>query len=93
MNIPVKSFNVLVIGSGSGMHIVERALSEGVKVALVEMGPLGGTCLNRGCIPSKILTYTADVINLIRNSERLGVKARIERVDFPYIMKRDEIPR
>ncbi|MBS7653400.1 dihydrolipoyl dehydrogenase [Candidatus Bathyarchaeota archaeon] len=84
----MKSFDVLVIGSGSGMHIVERALSEGMKVALVEMGPLGGTCLNRGCIPSKILTYTADVINLIRNSERLGVKARIERVDFPYIMKR-----
>ena len=70
------------------MHIVEGALSRGMTVALVEEGPLGGTCLNRGCIPSKMLTYPADVINIINESEKLGVKARIESIDFKAIMVR-----
>ena len=59
-----------------------------MSVALVEMGPLGGTCLNRGCIPSKILIYPADVIQTIRHAEKLGIKAFIESVDFGFIMKR-----
>jgi dihydrolipoamide dehydrogenase len=84
----MKRFDVLVIGSGSGMHIVENALASGMNVALVENGPLGGTCLNRGCIPSKIIIYPADIINLIRNAEKLGIKARIEHIDFGQIMKR-----
>jgi len=84
----MKHFDVLVIGSGSGMHIVENALIEGMSVALVEMGLLGGTCLNRGCIPSKILIYPADVLQLIRHAEKLGIKARVESVDFGFIMRR-----
>ena len=49
----MKEYDVIVIGSGAGMIIVEGALSQGLKVALVDRGPLGGTCLNVGCIPSK----------------------------------------
>jgi len=79
-----KRFNVLVIGSGAGMHIVDMALMKGMTVALIEDGPLGGTCLNRGCIPSKMLTYTADIINTIREAEKLSVKARVARAN-PFI--------
>ena len=84
----MKRFDILVIGSGAGMHIVNKALMSGLTVALVESGPLGGTCLNRGCIPSKMIIYPADVIALIRNSEKLGIKARIEAIDFDAIMDR-----
>jgi len=84
----MKHYDVLVIGSGAGMHIVNKALMSGLSVALVESGPLGGTCLNRGCIPSKMIIYPADVINLIRDSGKLGIKARIEAVDFAAIMDR-----
>lgn len=70
------------------MHIVNEALMGGLTVALVESGPLGGTCLNRGCIPSKMVIYPADVIALIRDSEKLGIKARIEAIDFKAIMDR-----
>jgi mycothione reductase len=49
----MNEYDVIVIGSGAGMIIVEGALSQGLKVALVDRGPLGGTCLNVGCIPSK----------------------------------------
>ena len=48
-----KRYDVIVIGSGSGSMIAEEALGHGLKVALVVEGPLGGTCANVGCIPSK----------------------------------------
>ena len=84
----MKDYDVLVIGSGSGMSIADAALNKGMKVAVVESGPLGGTCLNRGCIPSKMVIYPADVINIIREAGKLGIKATIEEIDFAYIMER-----
>jgi len=70
------------------MSIADAALNRGMTVAVVEMGPLGGTCLNRGCIPSKMVIYPADIANLIRGAEKLGIRARIEEIDFSYIMRR-----
>jgi len=84
----MKDYDVLVIGSGSGMSIADAALNRGMKVAVVESGPLGGTCLNRGCIPSKMVIYPADVINIIREAGKLGIKATIDEIDFAYIMER-----
>ncbi len=84
----MESYDALVIGSGSGASIVEGALNRGMRVALLEHGPLGGTCLNRGCIPSKMVIYPADLINQIREAERLGIRARVEEVDFASIMER-----
>jgi len=84
----MERFDVLVVGSGSGMMIAEAAVRSGLRTALVEMGKLGGTCLNTGCIPSKMVIYPADVINTIRRAERMGVHARIESVDFEQIMER-----
>jgi dihydrolipoamide dehydrogenase len=86
----MKVFDVLVIGSGSGMSIANAALNRGMNVAVVEMGPLGGTCLNKGCIPSKNVIYPADIINIIKDSEKLGIKAKIEGIDFAYIMERSQ---
>jgi mycothione reductase len=52
------------------------------------MGKLGGTCLNTGCIPSKMVIYPADVVNIIKHAEELGIKATIDEIDFAGIMKR-----
>jgi dihydrolipoamide dehydrogenase len=84
----MKTFDVLVVGTGSGMMIADAAVNSGLSVALVEMGKLGGTCLNTGCIPSKMVIYPADIINQIKHAEELGIKARIEEIDFAGIMKR-----
>jgi len=84
----VKEYDVIVIGSGSGMYIVDEALTEGLKVALVEKGPLGGTCLNVGCIPSKMLIYPADIIAEIQEAKKLGITAEINSIDFNSIMDR-----
>jgi len=84
----MKKYDVIVIGSGSGMLIVYEALSLGLNVALVDKGPLGGTCLNLGCIPSKMLIYTADRIVEIQEASKLGVQTQITKVDFSFIMER-----
>ncbi len=84
----MKTYDVIVVGSGSGMLIVEEALSQGLKVALVDKGPYGGTCLNLGCIPSKTLIYPADVIVEIQEAKKLGIDAEIRGVDFGAIMER-----
>ncbi len=83
----MKKFDVIVIGSGSGGEIVEAALSHDYSVAWVDKGPLGGTCLNVGCIPSKMLIYPADRIVEIQDAEKLGIKAEIKSIDFNTIMK------
>lgn len=84
----MKEYDVVVIGSGSGAIIAERALQLGYRVALVDRGPLGGTCLNVGCIPSKMLTYPADVVAQIQNARKLGITAEIKSTDFKTIMAR-----
>jgi len=84
----MKKYDVIVIGSGAGMLIVDEALSLGLNVALVDKGPLGGTCPNLGCIPSKMLIYTADRIVETQETKKLGVQAQITKVDFNFIMER-----
>jgi dihydrolipoamide dehydrogenase len=84
----VRDYDVLVIGSGSGATIVDAALAQGLKVAWVDRGPLGGTCLNVGCIPSKMLIFGADRIVEIEEARKLGIRAEIVEVDFTAIMER-----
>ena len=59
-------FDLIVIGSGAGTHVASIASKEGLKVALVDQGPVGGVCLNNGCTPSKMLIYPADLIRIIQ---------------------------
>lgn len=84
----MEDFDILVIGAGSGMIVAARAVADGLKTVLVEQGPLGGTCLNRGCVPSKMLIYPADVAAIVREAEKIGVNARVDRIDFEKIMER-----
>ncbi len=84
----MKEYDVIVIGAGEGLGIAFRAQSAGLRVALIDKGKLGGTCLNVGCIPSKILIHTADVITVIQEARKLGIDAKITRIDFGKIMQR-----
>lgn len=82
-----ESYDVIVVGGGTGRDVVLAAEAQGLRVALVEKGPLGGTCHNRGCMPSKMLLRSSDVAETIRNGERFGVTSTIERIDFPAIVR------
>jgi mycothione reductase len=84
----MEQFDVLVIGSGSGMLVASAAVEQGFKVALVERGKMGGTCINVGCVPSKMLIYPADVVATFKDSQNLGVHGSVNSIDFRNIMNR-----
>ncbi|WP_208643282.1 dihydrolipoyl dehydrogenase [Streptomyces diastatochromogenes] len=90
MNTP----DVIVIGGGTGGYSTAlRAASLGLDVALVERDKVGGTCLHRGCIPSKAMLHAAELVDGIAEArERWGVKATLESVDWPALTAtRDDI--
>ena len=82
----MKEYDVIVIGSGAGASLVNDALEHNKTVALVDKGPVGGTCLNVGCIPTKLIVYPADRIMEIREAKKLGITAEIKEIDFKAIM-------
>jgi dihydrolipoamide dehydrogenase len=84
----MEKFDILVIGAGSGMIIASAAAANNLKTAIIEKGPMGGTCLNRGCVPSKMLIYPADVMKILSDSSRIGVNAKFQSVDFDNITSR-----
>ena len=84
----MEQFDVLVIGTGSGMIIASTAVESGFKTAVVDKGPMGGTCLNVGCVPSKMLIFPADVVTILKEGRKLGINATIDSIDFKNIMDR-----
>lgn len=84
----MKKFDLIIIGSGSGLEVSSESINRGLKVAVIDNGPFGGTCLNRGCIPSKMLIHCADVMRTIRSSRKFGIEARVEHVDWKFIIDR-----
>lgn len=89
MKAPVKRFDVITIGSGGGAKISSPAASMGLKVAVIEKDRLGGTCLNRGCIPSKMLIHPADVAVEIREAHRFDIHNNPQfSVDFKRLVER-----
>ena len=79
------SYDLVVLGSGTGGYSAAiRAAGLGLKVALVEKDDrCGGTCLNRGCIPTKALLHAAEVMDGVHEaSERWGIKATVESIDY-----------
>ena len=85
----MKKYDCIVIGSGGGARIITPASKLNLKVAAIEKEALGGTCLNRGCIPSKMLIHPADVAVAIREAKKFDIQTDgIHFVDFPKLMTR-----
>ena len=84
----MREYDLIVIGTGAGLNVASKARDQNLKVALVEDGPLGGTCLNRGCIPSKILIEPANAVRQAEDAKRIGVTAKVEGMDFQVVRKR-----
>lgn len=86
--VATRSYDVLVIGSGSGEIITDAAVAQGLRVALVDKGPLGGTCANVGCIPTKMIITAADRVLEIEEADRLYIEAKVTHIGFRDIMER-----
>lgn len=84
-------YDLAVIGGGpAGYSAALEGISHGLTVVLFEKDLLGGTCLNRGCVPTKHLTYTADFYTRIRESDVYGISGGEITVDFETVMKRKQ---
>ena len=83
----METYDVAIIGTGSGNSILdERYASK--RTAICEHGTFGGTCLNVGCIPTKMFVYAADVAKTIRDGARYGVDAHVDGVRWDDIVSR-----
>ena len=80
-------YDLIILGSGSGNSIPGPELDDR-SIAIVEKGSFGGTCLNVGCIPTKMYVYAADVALATEEAGRLGLDARVHGVDWPGIVSR-----
>ncbi len=85
----MKKYDVIAIGSGSATNIVSTLLSSDpkLKIALIEKDEAGGICLTRGCIPSKMILYPAEIISTIKKAKSFGIDADIKNIDFTWIME------
>lgn len=83
----MKNYDVLIIGAGGGTKISSACIRLGEKVAIVEKSKPGGTCLNRGCIPSKMLIHPSHQVKNINSIDRLKINAKVESVDFAELVK------
>ena len=86
----VEHYDIIAFGTGSAMNIVSQLYSMGhrPRVAVIENNMVGGICLTRGCIPSKLILYPAVMVRRILESRKLGLDVQIKSIDFTGIMER-----
>ena len=81
-----KSYDLVILGGGSGGYACAlRAAELGMAVALIEKDKVGGTCLHRGCIPTKALLHAAEIADHSRDSAAVGVRTTFEGIDAPAV--------
>lgn len=82
------NFDLVILGSGSGGYAAAlRAAQLGMSVALIERDKLGGTCLHRGCIPTKALLHSAEVADTTKEAASYGIQASFQGIDMPQVNK------
>jgi len=85
----VINYDIIVIGSGGGLKIALPAAAKGLNVALVEQDAMGGTCLNRGCIPSKMLIWPTEIPAMLARAAKVNVQTTgPAMIDFPALVER-----
>jgi dihydrolipoamide dehydrogenase len=88
----MSEIEVVIIGGGVGGYVAAiKAAHLGLKTVLVEKGKLGGVCLNWGCIPTKALVSTAELLNNLQRAGEFGIQVKDYSFDFPAIMKRKDM--
>lgn len=85
---PVKKYDVIIIGSGSGNIVLDAALKQGLKCAQIEKGRFGGTCLTRGCIPTKVMVTAADYLREMDKFEKIGVTTESASINWETVSQR-----
>ena len=81
-------YDMVILGAGSGGYAAAlRGAQLGLKVALIEADKVGGTCLHRGCVPTKAILHSAETAKTVREAAAVGVRAAFEGIDMPAVQK------
>jgi mycothione reductase len=83
----MRRYDLVILGAGSGNMLLSEEFDR-LRTAIVEPDRFGGTCLNRGCIPSKMFVVAADAAEGARAARRLGVHASIAQIDWKSVRDR-----
>ena len=83
----ITTYDLIIVGAGSG-NMIPVPEMDGWNLAIVEPDKFGGTCLNRGCIPSKMLLYPAEIVTMAQHGAKLGVHHTLDRIDWQRIVGR-----
>ena len=84
----MKQYDIIVVGTGGATIVADAALKKGLKVAIIEKGKFGGTCLNRGCIPTKVMVTAANAIQEVEEFKKIGVNVGDATMDWDTVAKR-----
>ena len=88
LEVKMKKYDVVVVGSGAGNIVLDAALAQGLQCAQIEKGRFGGTCLTRGCIPTKVMVTAADYIREIEELPKIGVDVGPARMNWEVVSRR-----
>jgi len=86
----MKEYDLIVIGTGSAMNPIDTLIQKNpnMKIAVIDKDDPGGICLTRGCIPSKILLYPAELVRTIERAGKFGIDVNVEKINFETVMER-----
>ena len=86
----MKLYDVIAIGTGSSMNVVSAIMQRdpSSRIAVIDKDEPGGICLTRGCIPSKMLLYPAELVRVVQRTGLFGIESKIGKIDFRKVMKR-----
>ena len=86
----MEEYDFIAIGTGSVMSVVDAIIqiNPKAKIAVIDKDEPGGICLTRGCIPTKILMYPAELVRIIESARNFGINVDIKNIDFGRVMDR-----
>ncbi len=91
MGVHMKEYDIVAVGTGSVMSIISALINkqkDPPSIAVIEKDMPGGICLTRGCIPSKMILYPAELLSHIQEAKKFGIDVKIGKIDFTYVMDR-----
>lgn len=84
----MKQYDIIVVGTGGATIVVDAAIKAGKRIALIEKGKFGGTCLTRGCIPTKVMVTAANAVREVEDFKKIGIQVGPATIDWPFMSKR-----
>ncbi len=84
----MKQYDLIVVGTGGATLVVDGAIKKGLSVALIEKGKFGGTCLTRGCIPTKVMVTAANAVREVEDFKKIGINVGPATIDWDIMSKR-----